>query len=134
VKLLYFHKLLSQSNLCSFNYLFVAGQQEVHTVVRKLRKSFPLKKNNPQIKVVKDSEKNEAPEALDKEHSEKDDSEDNSDDDFDAEEALRRNKQRQKKQIILPTINLDEYVHSNYNTIILLFHNVSQIYHKNIYV
>jgi len=88
----------------------------VHTVVRKLRKSFPLKKNKqPQIKVVKDSEKNEAPEALEKEHSEKDDSEDDSDDDFDAEEALRRNKQRQKKQIIFPTINLDEYVHSNYN-------------------
>ncbi|XP_011057226.1 PREDICTED: probable ATP-dependent RNA helicase kurz [Acromyrmex echinatior] len=89
--------------------IFLTGQQEVHTVVRKLRKSFPLKKNKqPQIKVVKDSEKNEASEALDKEHSEKDDSEDDSDD-FDAEEALRRNKRRQKKQIILPTINLDDY-------------------------
>ncbi|KYQ50329.1 putative ATP-dependent RNA helicase kurz [Trachymyrmex zeteki] len=87
--------------------IFLTGQQEVHTVVRKLRKSFPLKKNKqPQVKVVKDSEKNEAP---DKERSEKDDSEDDSDDDFDAEEALRRNKQRQKKQIILPTINLDDY-------------------------
>lgn len=77
----------------------------MHTVVRKLRKSFPLKKNKPQVKVVKNSKN--TPEAPDKEHSEKDDS----DDDFDAEEALRRNKQRQKKQIILPTINLDEYVY-----------------------
>lgn len=76
----------------------------MHTVVRKLRKSFPLKKNKqPQVKVVKDSEKYEM---SDKEHSGKDES----DDDFDAQEALRRNKRRQKKQLILPTINLDEYV------------------------
>lgn len=80
----------------------------MHTVVRKLRKSFPLRKNKqPQVKVVEDSEKYEMSEILDKEHSEKDES----DDDFDAEEALRRNKQRQKKQIVLPIINLDEYVH-----------------------
>ncbi|KAL0100806.1 hypothetical protein PUN28_019294 [Cardiocondyla obscurior] len=85
--------------------IFLTGQQEVHTVVRKLRKSFPLKKNKPQVKVVKNFDKNETLEASDKEHSEKDDS----DDDFDAEEALRRNKQRQKKQIVLPTINLDDY-------------------------
>lgn len=75
------------------------------TVVRKLRKFFPLKKNKPLVKVVKDTEK--MSETSDTEHNEKDDSED----DFDAEEALRRNKQRQKKQIILPTINLDEYVY-----------------------
>lgn len=83
--------------------------------MRKLRKSFPLKKNRPKVKVVKDDEKNETSEAPDKEHSEKDDS----DDEFDAKEALRRNKQRQKKQIILPTINLDEYV---YTAIILILH------------
>lgn len=76
--------------------------------MRKLRKSFPLKKNkHSQVKVVDSEKKSETPEASDKEHSEKDDS----DDDFDAKEALRRNKQRQKKQIILPTINLDEYVY-----------------------
>jgi len=88
----------------------------VHTVVRKLRKSFPLKKNKqPQVK-VQDSEKSETLET-DKEHSEKDDS----DDDF-AKEALRRNKQRRKKQIILPTINLDEYVYScNYLTLTCFF-------------
>lgn len=118
--------LLLQSNLHRLNDLFIAGQQEVHTVVRKLRKSFPLKKNKrPQVKVVKDSEKGETPEALDEERSEKDDS----DDDFDAKEALRRNKQRQKKQIILPTINLDEYVYPycNYFTLPCFF---SEIYHK----
>jgi len=84
--------------------------------VRKLRKSFPLKKNKqPQVK-VKDSEKSETLET-DKEHSGKDDS----DDDF-AKEALRRNKQRRKKQIILPTINLDEYVYlRNYLTLICFF-------------
>ncbi|XP_012532022.1 probable ATP-dependent RNA helicase kurz [Monomorium pharaonis] len=82
--------------------IFLTGQQEVHTVVRKLRKAFPFKKNKPQVKMVKDSE--EMPEASDKESNEND-----SDDDFDAEKALRRNKQRQKKQIILPTINLDDY-------------------------
>jgi len=104
MKLFYFSIL--QSHLHSFNDLFVSGQQEVHTVVRKLRKSFPLKKNKqPQVK-VKDSEKSETLET-DKEHNEKDDS----DDDF-AKEALRRNKQKRKKQIILPTINLDEYVYT----------------------
>lgn len=98
-------------------------------MVRKLRKSFPLKKNKrPQVKVVKDSEKGETPEALDEERSEKDDS----DDDFDAKEALRRNKQRQKKQIILPTINLDEYVYlyCNYFTLPCFFLK----FIKNIYV
>lgn len=80
--------------------------------MRKLRKSFPLKRNKHfQVKVVKDSEKNKTPETPDKEHSEEDDS----DDDFDAMEALHRNKQRQKKQIILPTINLDEYVYTYRN-------------------
>lgn len=109
--------------------MFIAGQQEVHTVVRKLRKSFPLRNNKkPQVKVVQDSEKNETTEALDKEHSEQEDSED----DFDAKEALRRNKQRQKKQIILPTINLDEYVYSY--RYILIFHIFLQFIITNIYV
>ncbi|XP_011697160.1 PREDICTED: probable ATP-dependent RNA helicase kurz [Wasmannia auropunctata] len=82
--------------------IFLTGQQEVHTVVRKLRKAFPLKRiKQPQVKVV-NTEKSETSEASDKEQDEEKD-------DFDAEEALRRNKQRQKKQIILPTINLDDY-------------------------
>lgn len=66
---------------------------------------------------MKDTEKNETPEIPDKEHSEKDDS----DDDFDAKEALRRNKQRQKKKIVLPTINLDEYVYPYYHYFSLPF-------------
>lgn len=99
--------LLLQSNFYILNDLFAAGQQEVHTVVRKLRKSFPLKKKHPQVEVIDSKKKSETSEASDKEHSEKNDS----DDDFDAKEALRRNKQRRKKQIILPTINLDEYVY-----------------------
>lgn len=83
----------------------------MHTVVRKLRKAFPLKKNNqPQTKLP-DSVKTPAKEATNEEPSE----EDNSDDDFDAKEALRRNKQRQKKQIVLPIINLDECVYSTLN-------------------
>jgi len=96
-----------------------AGQREVYTVVRKLRKAFPLKKNNqPQIKLV-NAEENKIPtkEAMNEEFNE----EDNSDDDFDAKEALRRNKQRQKKQIILPTINLDEYIHSSLAIIAIIF-------------
>lgn len=107
------------------NDLFVPGQQEVLTVVRKLRKSFPLKKNkHPQVKVVKESEKYEMSEIVDKEHSEKDES----DDDFDAKEALRRNKQRRKKRIILPTINLDEYVHPYWHYFNLLY--FPEIYHN----
>ncbi|KAL6256172.1 hypothetical protein P5V15_012288 [Pogonomyrmex californicus] len=88
--------------------IFLTGQQEVHTVVRKLRKAFPLKKNKQfQVKKV-DSEKDGVPskETSNKEDGEKEDS----DDDFDDKEALRRNKQRQKKQVILPSINLDDYL------------------------
>lgn len=80
----------------------------MHTVVRKLRKAFPLKNNKrPRIKRT-DSAKDEtaSKEAADEEHGEK-----GSDDDFDAKEALRRNRLRQKKQIELPKINLDECVY-----------------------
>lgn len=90
----------------------------MYTVVRKLRKLFPLKKNKyPKVKRV-NFEESETPlkEVTSNEHSNNDDS----DDDFDAREALRHNKQRRKKQIILPTINLDEYVYS-YFVIILIF-------------
>ncbi|XP_029679744.1 probable ATP-dependent RNA helicase kurz [Formica exsecta] len=84
--------------------IFLTGQQEVHTIVRKLRKLFPLKKNK--IKLV-DSEKSETflEEVTSNEHSNHDDSDDN----FDTKKALCHNKQRKKKPIILPTINLDDY-------------------------
>lgn len=79
----------------------------MYTVVRKLRKLFPLKKNKYQVKQV-NLEENETMEVTkNNEHSNNDESDD---DDFDAKQALRFNKQRRKKQIILPTINLDEYV------------------------
>lgn len=86
--------------------IFLTGQQEVYTVVRKLRKLFPLKKNKYQVKQV-NLEENETMEVTkNNEHSNNDESDD---DDFDAKQALRFNKQRRKKQIILPTINLDDY-------------------------
>jgi len=89
-------------------FKYVTGQQEVHTVVRKLRKAFPLKKNKPfQVKSINlEKSKSSSKEVTNEIQSEKDDT----DDDLDAEEALRRNKQRRKKQIVLPNINLDEYV------------------------
>lgn len=90
------------------DYVFGTGQKEVLTLVRKLRKAFPLKKNkHPGVAPIDAKKNDEAEEKTDEEHSEKNDS----DEDFDAEKALRRNKQRHKKQIVLPTINLDEYVH-----------------------
>nr|XP_012232791.1 PREDICTED: probable ATP-dependent RNA helicase kurz [Linepithema humile] len=89
--------------------IFLTGQQEVHTIVRKLRKAFPLRKNKlfrQQVKSI-NLEKSKSPskEVTNETQSEEDDT----DDDFDAEEALRRNKQRQKKRIVLPNINLDDY-------------------------
>lgn len=98
-------------------------------VVRKLRKLFPLKKNKYlNIKLV-DSEKNEISlkEVTNNEHSNNDDS----DNDFDAEEA-HHNQQRRKKQIIFPTINLDEYVYSYCNYSNLSYY--SKIYLINIYI
>lgn len=80
----------------------------MHTVVRKLRKAFPLRKNKLHpIKLINlEKSKSSSEEVTNEAQS----AEDDTDDEFDAEEALRRNKQRQKKQIVLPNINLDEYV------------------------
>lgn len=105
----------------------VAGQQEVHTVVRKLRKLFPLKKNKYLKTKLVDIEKNEIlKEVTNNEHS------NDSDNDFDVKEVKCHNQQRKKKQIIFPTVNLDEYVYSYYN-----YSNRSyyfNIYLKNIYI
>lgn len=86
--------------------IFLTGQQEVQMIVRKLRKLFPLKKNKYLKTKLVDSEKNEISlkEETNNEHSNNDDS----DNDFDAKEA-HHNQQRRKKQIIFPTINLDDY-------------------------
>lgn len=85
-----------------------AGQQEIHTVVRELRKAFPLKNDkHRRVKQAKYKNKITLRETVDEQHSEKD-----SDDDFDLKEALRRNKRRRKKQMMkLPIINLDKYIH-----------------------
>ncbi|XP_029167253.1 probable ATP-dependent RNA helicase kurz [Nylanderia fulva] len=87
--------------------IFLTGQQEVHTVVYKLRKLFPLKKNKYQVKRVNLEEKETMEATENNDHSNNDEFDD--DDDFDAKQALHHYKQRRKKQIILPIINLDDY-------------------------
>lgn len=95
----------------------------MHTIVRKLRRLFPLKKNKGKLV---DSEKSETSleDVTNNEHSNNDDS----DDDFDTRKALCHNKQRKKEPIKLPIINLDEYVYLYCN---LSYYSV--IYLKNIY-
>lgn len=75
-------------------------------MIRKLRKAFPLKNKK---KIQKKSQESYV--IVDSMEKEKDTS-DNSDDsdDFRCKEATRYAKLRQKKQIQLPDINLDEYV------------------------
>ncbi|EFN84450.1 Probable ATP-dependent RNA helicase kurz [Harpegnathos saltator] len=86
--------------------VFLTGQQEVHTVVRKLRRAFPLPKRN-KIKRTTLDNKTAPKEEADEEQSEK---HSDSDDDFNAREALRRNRLRRKKRRFeLPNINLDNY-------------------------
>lgn len=88
--------------------IFLTGQQEVHTIVRKLRKAFPLKKDKyPQVKQTGTEAGNASlKETVDEEEHD----ENRFDDEFDSKEALRRNKQRRKKQQMeLPNINLDNY-------------------------
>lgn len=75
-------------------------------MVRKLRKAFPVRN--------KDSKKPKKPREDKDSEKEQDasDKSDDSEDDFRCKEAVRRSKMRQKKQIELPNINLDEYVGS----------------------
>ncbi|XP_076756292.1 putative ATP-dependent RNA helicase kurz [Xylocopa sonorina] len=100
--------------------IFLTGQQEVNFVVRKLRKAFSRNKRNV-VKKREDSQKDDdsskKEENLEKEN-DNDDQNDNSnsdennsddDNDFRCKEAIRYNKLRQKKQIELPNISLDDY-------------------------
>ncbi|CAK9818656.1 Probable ATP-dependent RNA helicase kurz [Anthophora quadrimaculata] len=94
--------------------IFLTGQKEVNFVVRKLRKAFPIKTKREPWKKPKKSQENE--DSLSKSDNPNDksgenDNDDNSDDDddFRCKKALRYNKLRQKKQIQLPKINLDDY-------------------------
>ncbi|KAL6420695.1 hypothetical protein ACFW04_013977 [Cataglyphis niger] len=85
--------------------IFLTGQQEVHTIVHKLRKLFPLKKNEGNLVNFKKSETS-LEDITNNEHSNNDDS----DDDFAIRKALRQyNKQRKKERFKLPIINLDDY-------------------------
>ncbi|KZC11400.1 putative ATP-dependent RNA helicase kurz [Dufourea novaeangliae] len=90
------------------------GQQEVNLVVRRLRKAFPIKKKKKQVqKKIETTQDTANSDEKDKDTETKSDCDD-SDDDFRCKEAIRYNKLRQKKQIQLPTINLDEYVRAKY--------------------
>lgn len=94
----------------------------MHTVMRKLRKAFPSKKNkHPSFKPANSGKSERSSKEMDEERSGNDDDSDN---DFDAEEALRRNKQKRKKQIELPNINLDKCVYDD----VLIFHFFSRMY------
>ncbi|XP_011328885.1 probable ATP-dependent RNA helicase kurz isoform X2 [Ooceraea biroi] len=88
--------------------IFLTGQQEIHRLVNRLRKAFPLKKYNKIQTNLAHPEKNKT---LTKETTNEESSEeDNSEDEFErqAMEALHRNKRR-RRQHVLPTINLDDY-------------------------
>ncbi|XP_054016492.1 probable ATP-dependent RNA helicase kurz [Hylaeus anthracinus] len=78
--------------------IFLTGQREVNFVVRKLRKMFPMKSKKEIWKRPQESQKEE-------DNSENEDS----DDDFRCKEAIRYAKLRQKKEIQLPNIDLDNY-------------------------
>ena len=100
--------------------IFLTGQREVNYVVRKLRRAFPIKdkkeskkrrhkldKNSDSLEKEKDKSSAEKEENVD--GSEDNSDNDNFDDDFRSKEAIRYNKLRQKKQIQLPNISLDDY-------------------------
>nr|XP_031830340.1 probable ATP-dependent RNA helicase kurz [Nomia melanderi] len=88
--------------------IFLTGQQEVNFITRKLRKAFPIKnKKNLQknSKSVQDTEESNER----KENAQSNSDNDDSEDEFYSKKTLRSNKLRQKKQIQLPNINLDDY-------------------------
>lgn len=79
--------------------IFLTGQQEVNYVVKKLRKSFPFKKQT--------NSKNKHAPIEERHYSESDDS-----DEFDLKKAIKNTKKAKKKlysQIALPQISLDDY-------------------------
>lgn len=95
------------NEICIINYNI--GQREVNYVVRKLRKAFPIKNKKKTSKKSKKSEENK--DFLEKEENDSSKSDnDDSDDDFRCKKAIRQNKLRQRKEMELPQINLDEYV------------------------
>ncbi|KAG7212083.1 hypothetical protein KM043_012436 [Ampulex compressa] len=87
--------------------IFLTGQQEVKSVVNKLRKYFPLKKRKGIPKKPLKQEKNKNSKETEKKNIEEE--KDTSEDESYFDEAIRSNKQKRKKQLELPEINLDDY-------------------------
>ncbi|XP_015600106.1 probable ATP-dependent RNA helicase kurz [Cephus cinctus] len=91
--------------------IFLTGQREVNSVVRRLRKAFPYRNRkwingnkSDKIKEEKQEKTEEEEEAVEK------DTEKDSDEEMEAKEALRYLKQKRKKEpILLPKVNLDNY-------------------------
>lgn len=86
--------------------VFLTGQHEVNSLVRKLRKAFPL--TNRRLKKITTKKKNK-----------KDGSDDSTEEDIEEEDELnmekaiskaRKNFKTKQGEIALPDINLDEYV------------------------
>lgn len=77
--------------------IFVTGQLEVNRLVRRLRKAFPLKQKNKMFEKTKSIETHEG----------EDDSEDSQ---SDIEQNMKKYlRQKKKKEVTLPNINLDDY-------------------------
>ncbi|XP_023948187.2 probable ATP-dependent RNA helicase kurz [Bicyclus anynana] len=87
--------------------IFVTGQQEVHYLVRKLRASFPYRKDVDYSKLITKKVTNEVDTALDSEP------EDIESDDDEVEKEMKRirkaRRKAKKKGRTLPKINLDDY-------------------------
>ncbi|XP_033339940.2 putative ATP-dependent RNA helicase kurz [Megalopta genalis] len=89
--------------------LFLTGQQEVNLIVRKLRKAFSVTSKRKLNKVLKKKTAQDGEDIKEQEVQNKSDDNEDSEDEFPSKEALRYNKLKQKKQIQLPNINLDDY-------------------------
>lgn len=72
--------------------IFLTGQQEVNTLVRRLRKAFPIRHKNKTQKI-------------NGEHKEESEGES----DFDIENGLRKTLKKKRKIKVIPEINLDDY-------------------------
>uniref|UniRef100_A0A8D9FH90 RNA helicase n=1 Tax=Cacopsylla melanoneura TaxID=428564 RepID=A0A8D9FH90_9HEMI len=92
--------------------IFVTGQKEVCSLVRKLKHTFPYKKHKDKSKTDKERESFEV-NVKDKENNRRDENEDESDhyeDDLSMKRIMDKVKRNKKKNVVtLPEINLDNY-------------------------
>uniref|UniRef100_A0A8D8V955 RNA helicase n=1 Tax=Cacopsylla melanoneura TaxID=428564 RepID=A0A8D8V955_9HEMI len=92
--------------------IFVTGQKEVCSLVRKLKHTFPYKKHKDKSKTDKERESFEV-NVKDKENNQRDENEDESDhyeDDLSMKRIMDKVKRNKKKNVVtLPEINLDNY-------------------------